>query len=86
LFLFFPWTCSKGRKEIFLKSFLALSLSLSLSLHTHTPHHDEKPKTYGLATMPYVWTGYGDPLLRLLINTGENWTKEEGGMKNKGTV
>jgi hypothetical protein len=28
------------------------------------------------ATMPCTWTGYGEPLLRLLINTGErteNW-------------
>jgi hypothetical protein len=77
----------QGKKRDFFEIFSRpLSLSLSLSLHTHTPHHDEKQKTYGLATMPYVWTGYGDHLLRLLINTGENWTKEEGGMKNKGTV
>jgi hypothetical protein len=45
---------------------------------THAPHHDEKQKTHAPITMPCAWIRYGDPLLQLPINTGENWRHNRG--------
>jgi len=46
---------------------------------THAPHHDENQKTHTPATMPCAWTGYGEPLPRLPINTGERTEPKSGG-------
>ena len=74
----------QGRRR-FLKNFpaiLPLSLSTPLaqkSRMTHTHTYTTIPCN-SHATMPCTWTGYGEPLPRLPINTGER-TEPMGGGK-----
>ena len=73
----------QGRRR-FLKFFpaiLPLSLSTPLaqkSCMTHTHTYTTIPCN-SHATMPCTWTGYGEPLPRLPINTGERTENGGGG-------
>jgi len=80
-----PCKCRDRGEEDFWNIFFPLSLSTPLAqktrmTHTHTDTYTTIPCN-SHTTMPCTWTGYGEPLPRLPINTGER--TEPGG---RGTI
>jgi len=78
-----PCAC-RGREEEDFKSLFPAILLLSLSTPlaqksrmTHTHTYTTIPCN-SHATMPCTWTGYGEPLPRLPINTGKRTEPERG--------
>jgi hypothetical protein len=58
---------------------LQLAQTLTKPIPISSCRHDkENQETHASATMPCIWTGYGEPLPRLPINIGENLMKGVG--------